>query len=771
MFALFSGLLGTAFSVLIRLELSAPGVQYIADNQLYNSIITAHAILMSAPLRSVGWLIFLRSLVELIQVKWLLAGGVKPHEETQTGKLELKENNRQCVVCLGLFSKLVYTMIRLTNLIHTARHKWDLLLNYTKGNRITIGYYIISLSVKFKLLLSTTQSRLKSMQKSEYKNRHNRELRDRLRVPLNVVPNNRINSGLINGDGVVIVRSILGRTTVTKNMARTLVSKAGQSLTIRGSDTNIEPTRIYEKIDIKAISNMKNLVSAYELIKSKPGNMTKGSNEETLDGLNLTALKKIQRSLRAGTFKFPPARRIQIPKPGSLESRPLTIASPRDKIVQKAIQLVMEPLYEKEFLDCSHGFRPKRGTRTALRYLEAKFQSCHYIIEADFSKAFDSIQHKKLMEILKEKIDCQKTLSLINSGLKAGYFELGELHKNLTTGTPQGSILSPLLCNIFLNKLDHYMEEIKKEFNVGTKRKKNKEYEKIANKIKYMRSKKQDISNPNLYRSLLSKLITIPSLNFDDSYVRIQYVRYADDFIVGVQGNHKLASIILDKLSTFINDNLNLQLNQSKTGIIKYSTIPVKFLGFSIMAPHKIDIDKPIEVLRIVDKSSPNTNYKTLFRRKKIRIRIYMDYNKVLNKLEINGFIRKRIRHDKHNKYEYRGTFKGNLINLDHADILNYYNSVLRGLYNYYDFIDNMNQLAYICWLITESCCLTLARKLKLRTMSKTYSKLGKDLGCNIETKEGKKRISLFKPNNFQKKHITKGTTSLIDPLKNLDKV
>lgn len=263
---------------------------------------------------------------------------------------------------------------------------------------------------------------------------------------------------------------------------RTLVSKAGSNAT-RGSDTkNALDSKV---INIKAISNYKNLVSAYELIKSNPGNMTEGVTKETLDGINQRYLEDVQMKLKAGKFQFNPARRVQIPKPGKKETRPLTIASPREKIVQKVLQMIMERVYEAKFLPSSHGFRPGKGTHTAMKLLESNFQSVRYIIEADFSKAFDSIQHDSLMNILKEEIKCEKTLKLIESGLKAGFVEFGELHNNLSAGTPQGSILSPLLCNIFLHKLDVFMEELKIEHQKGTKRLRSVENMKLQNQAKY----------------------------------------------------------------------------------------------------------------------------------------------------------------------------------------------------------------------------------------------------------------------------------------------
>jgi group II intron reverse transcriptase/maturase len=241
-----------------------------------------------------------------------------------------------------------------------------------------------------------------------------------------------------------------------------------------------------DTLNIKTVANLKNLISAYESIKSKPGNSTPGVDGITLDGISKGFLLKVQASLRAGKFTFPPARRILIPKPGKPgETRPLTIAAPRDKVVQKALLQVLESYFEPMFLESSHGFRPNRGTHTATRYLDAKFQSVRYIIEADFSKAFDSINHSKLMDLIAHHCTDEKLLKTINSGLKSGWMdEFGELHNNLEAGTPQGSILSPLLCNIFLHELDTFMEKAKAKHNVGEKHKRSKEYISLANKVK-----------------------------------------------------------------------------------------------------------------------------------------------------------------------------------------------------------------------------------------------------------------------------------------------
>lgn len=187
-----------------------------------------------------------------------------------------------------------------------------------------------------------------------------------------------------------------------------------------------------------------------------------------------------------------------------------------------------------------------------------------------------------------------------------------------------------------------------------------------------------DKTKPQLYRAIIKRLIKTDSIRRDDSYVRIHYVRYADDFVVGVIGSHALAKTILKRIEDFVNGSLKLRFNEDKTGITDFSKKDFNFLGFNIKAPMSIKGIKPMETIRL--------NGKIITRRKKTRTVIGMDTKKVLEKLANNGFIRKRKSHTKHNELEYRGAFKGNLVNLDHPDILIYYNSVLKGLQNYYSF-------------------------------------------------------------------------------------
>lgn len=180
-------------------------------------------------------------------------------------------------------------------------------------------------------------------------------------------------------------------------------------------------------------------------------------------------------------------------------------------------------------------------------------------------------------------------------------------------------------------------------------------------------------------------MVATPSKARDESYTRLHYVRYADDFIIGVEGSAQLAKKILDETQEYVEGTLKIRFNPDKTGITKYTEKQIQFLGYTIMAPHMKGSTKALEHV----KSGENT----ITRRKKVRIRIGMDLNKVLKKLQTRGIIRKRISHTKHDDHVYRGRFLGSLINLDHADIIRYYNSVIRGIHNYYDFVGNRNNL------------------------------------------------------------------------------
>lgn len=563
------------------------------------------------------------------------------------------------------------------------------------------------------------------------------------------------------GYGAVVVSTVKSRRAAARSQVDTTPPEAGpQAVTKQAAEwltvsTPISSMKIKDDktTNIFSVGCLENLLAAYNRIKSKAGNLTPGTTPETLDGIDLKWFLKAQSELLAGKYRFLPARRVMIDKPGKTEKRPLGVGSPRDKIIQAAIQIQLEKHFEPLFLNSSHGFRPNRGCHTALKAIDAEFQSAKYIIEADIRKCFDNLSHKVIIEAIKNNgIRCDKLISLIKQSLEVGYLWEGKLHPNIEAGSPQGSVLSPLLCNIVLHKLDLYLEELKAEYQKGETRKRSKEYLRAANRAAYMRNKNLHLTNPEEYLRVCKLQRSLDSKDTSSEYVRIRYVRYADDFIIGIQGPLSLAKEIKERVGQFLSETLKLELSTGKTTITKWERIPVKFLGCGIMAPQTVRCQKPLEKLKMGSKGRPG------LRRKKIRVRFYAPVGSILKRLNTNGLVKAKTSQGK-TGIEYRGTFRGNLINLEHPDILRYYNAILRGIWNYYAFVHNKGRLGRIFWVLRESCALTLARKFKLGTQKGAFKKFGKLLTYATNSANSEKAttsISLYKPSLKKERTFTK---------------
>jgi group II intron reverse transcriptase/maturase len=165
-------------------------------------------------------------------------------------------------------------------------------------------------------------------------------------------------------------------------------------------------------------------------------------------------LGELADELRAGTWRPLPARKVLIPKTGSAERRPLAIAAVRDRIVQAAVKIVLEPVFEADFLSCSFGFRPRRSAHDALQVLiDESWQGRRWVVETDIASCFSAIPHDKLMQAVEERISDQGVWTLLRAMLHAGVMEDGQVRREVT-GAPQGGPASPLLCNIYLHRLD-----------------------------------------------------------------------------------------------------------------------------------------------------------------------------------------------------------------------------------------------------------------------------------------------------------------------------
>ena len=484
---------------------------------------------------------------------------------------------------------------------------------------------------------------------------------------------------------------------------------------------NFENTFHVNKNTIHIISDLNVLILAYELIKNNPGNMTPSVNVSTLDGLGKSWLQKISIELKQGKFLFSAGCKKYILKPE--DKRLLGIISQREKIVQKAILLVLESIFEPSFLKNSHGFRPNLGSHTAFKMVKREFHGVPWIIEGDISKCFDEIDHYILLRLLSKRISCDKTLSLINRGLKAGFIDLGTFIKT-KLGTPQGSILSPILCNIYLHELDLFLLQLKIKFDKGIGRKKNSEFRKLQYK--------PCTSESSLEKKFVRRdLWKVRSLNsFDPNFRRMYFVRYVDNFIVGVTSPYNVVLEIKDMIKKFLCNHLKLNLNNLKTRITLIRDKDVFFLGTLIKGNWKRE-----KSILLVDSLSKKTPIKT---RITPRLSFHAPIKKLFDKATVEGFFQK-------DGSNYKPTFVGKLINMDHADILALYNSVVKGVLNYYSFVDNHKSLRLWVHSMKFSCARTLTLKYKLRFTSKTFKRFGFNLTCPNTKK------SLFLPTSAKR--------------------
>ena len=450
----------------------------------------------------------------------------------------------------------------------------------------------------------------------------------------------------------------------------------------------------------KLISDPKLLEFAYDNIKSKPGNMTPGIVPETLDGISYSNLEKIALSLKNESFTFRPGRKTAIPKGTTGKTRKLTIAPPRDKIVQEAIRIILNAIFEPKFKETSHGFRPNKGCHTALKYIYTKFKPCTWMIEGDISKCFDSINHDKLMLIIENKILDRQFTKLIRKSLKAGYFEFKQYKHNIV-GTPQGSIISPILSNIFMHQLDVFVDDLKSNFEKGKRARNTKEYDHHRYLMKKAK-KENDLATLNaLYKENSNKEV----MDFKDpNYKRLLYVRYADDWVVGIRGNFEETKEILSEITRFCNE-IGLTVNKDKTKITNLNKDRAFFLGTNIFRSR-------------VTKKGPNKQLDSSTQRYNRQLRLTAPLDNIRNKLRQAGFLLGK-----------KPTPRFLWLPLSHKEIILMYNSVLRGYINYYSFVHNYGAMTGMLNIILiRSAAALLAAKFKLGTTAKVFKKFGKRL-------------------------------------------
>jgi group II intron reverse transcriptase/maturase len=418
--------------------------------------------------------------------------------------------------------------------------------------------------------------------------------------------------------------------------------------------------------------------------------------------------------------------------------RPLGVPSFDDKLVQEVIRMILETIYEGQFENTSHGFRPKRSCHTALTQIQRTFSGVKWFVEGDIKGFFDNINHEILIHTLKERISDDRFIRLIRKFLKAGYLENWKFH-NSYSGTPQGGIASPILANIYLDRLDKFMKEYIEKFDRGKERKRCKQSIKLANKRSRIRQKLKVVKDKTeLIKQL--KASQKESLRFpygdemDADYRRLKYVRYADDFLIGIIGSKQDAIKVKEDIKKFLNDKLALELSDEKT-LITHTEKAAKFLGYEIS---------------ICKSNAAKRTEKGVTRTCNKRVRLMVGKNLVKNKLLHYKVLEIKI----HNgKEQWKPKSRPNLVSKDDLEILNVYNSEIRGLANYYSLAINCGRLAQFGYIMEYSMYKSFAHKYrtKVAKILKKYKRNG-HFSVRYRLKSGVTKDQTFYHDGFARK-------------------
>jgi group II intron reverse transcriptase/maturase len=451
----------------------------------------------------------------------------------------------------------------------------------------------------------------------------------------------------------------------------------------------------------RLLFNQNLYLRAYGKIYRNTGAMTHGVTDETPDGMSLKKIDAIIEALRYERYQWLPARRVYIPKKNG-KKRPLGMPVWSDKLLQEVIRLILEAYFEPQFSDHSHGFRPERGCHTALREIYYKWSGTIWFIEGDISQCFDRLSHELLIQELSEHIHDGKFIRLMQELLDAGYMEDWTYSQTLS-GVPQGGVISPLLANILLNRLDRFVEDtLIPQYTKGEERRRNPEYMRLMKKASKCRKKGQT----EQAESLRKQAQRIPSMDANDpDFRRLRYVRYADDFLLGYVGTKAEAEEIKRQLQKFLQEELKLELSEAKTLITHARSEAARFLGYKVTILHN-------EAKRTKDPNTGNMD-------RSINGRIGLQVPKDVLEEKCGNYTRNK-----------KAVHRAEWMQESDFTIVAMYQLEFRGIANYYKLAYNMHTLTKLKGVMETSLTKTLATKYKV-SVPNIYEKYGTRLEVN----------------------------------------
>ena len=485
-------------------------------------------------------------------------------------------------------------------------------------------------------------------------------------------------------------------------------------------------------------------ITAYENLKSNKGSLTPGSTPETMDAMSVQRLQYLQTKVLEEKFNFNPVKRTYIPRPDG-RKRPLGMPTANDKIVQEVLRMILEAVYEPIFSIHSFGFRPDLGCHDALEHIETKFRWVNFVIEGDIEQAYPSINYDVLInKCLRRRVSDERFINLVWKLLKCGILEDGQYFKT-TSGIPQGSIVGPILANIYYNELDEWVELKIKQLNQPRSNRRNPAYKKIEHSIRSHTKRLEHLSKTSKeYKDLVKEIknlrlkrLNIPSLA--DQKIQIEYVRYADDWMIGVSGDENLALQLKSEVKEFITNELKQTMNHSKTFVTNLRKGKVKFLGYEIFIPD----------------SRPLHKYKGLkhttqtIRRGNRKLRFDLPQDLVVNRLKEKGYV--RIINNR-----TRSISRSGYTCLEDHVIVSHFRSLYLGIAAYYSGITKRQRIQYIHYLLKMSCAMTLGHKHR-KSCAKIFKQYGKTIQVPLPNKGGSVNYPNITSWSLSDKHWKKG--------------
>jgi group II intron reverse transcriptase/maturase len=444
------------------------------------------------------------------------------------------------------------------------------------------------------------------------------------------------------------------------------------------------------------------LLIAYSTLKGKKAS---GIDDIPVENVTLASILSLSIDLRDKKYTPNYIKRVFIPKANG-KMRPLGIPSSRDKVVQKALLIVLNPLFENVFLDSSHGFRTNRSCHSALKSIYFKWRAVKWFIECDFVSCFDKISHPIVMSVFTQHIDDYWTSKLMNQFLKKGYVHFGNLcdsRLELKIGTPQGSIISALVCNILLHELDCFIEKYINKYSNYALRNIQK-LDAAAKRVKYYKEDKNER--------------------------KIQYIRYADNFVLSLISDKKFANETLCAISNF-SGVLGMTLNRDKSGV-KHHEKGTLFLGFKIYGNYGLNVKQR------TNKDSFTQSVGDFV------LRFGVPLERLFERFVDRGFFAK-IKNKKSEKFVGKRVDKWLFLNSEY-DIIQRFNSVVRGIQFYYSCSTYKSVLNRFWHNLKRSAALTVAHKNKKRSARWAFNKFGKDL--TVTNNKNGKKVSFLIPSS-----------------------